>query len=85
MKNFLDKLLVPFLAIGAALGALFWFVRTFFGGNPVKLDEFPQKQKDELKKEIKTLEKEESAIEKKKYSDEELNDIFNGEDEGTKQ
>lgn len=86
MQNFLSKLkvfgnnlMVPLIALGAFAVALFGVLRLFSSKKIVE-DEFPQKQKNELKKEVKSLEKEAKNIEKKKYSDEELDKVFNGSD-----
>lgn len=72
IKKYWDKLLILLSAIAA--GA-FFFTR-FFSGQK-KEEEFPQAQKLKLLEEKKQLEQDLSQVEKKEYSDSDIEKKFN--------
>jgi hypothetical protein len=66
-----------FLAIIAVLSAAAFFLFRLFSKEPKTSEDFPQSEKNRLLKEKKQLEQSQSDLDKKVYSDKEIEDKFN--------
>lgn len=62
---------------GAVLAGLFFLFRVFFVKAPKTSEDFPQSEKKRLEKEKKQLEQSQSDLDKKVYSDKEIEEKFN--------